>query len=154
MKFSTLRTVIAFCSCFALYLSGCKPSDNSIYYYNKDEDVIAPEIKISVPIANDLFQLTEDVHIVGTATDLETPIKAGSLRSLQIKVDQIDPTNSNTVIKGLLLKTPNVDGKDGYTFNEKFVVNFASSTVYCRLIVTAFDQTDRFDIDSVFFAIN
>lgn len=133
--------------------SACKHSDNSIYYYSKDRDTVAPEIKISVPLANDLYHLTYDVHVVGTVKDMETKNTGGSLQSLNIVVNQIDPANGNKVVKVLLNKNPNVDGKDGYTMNEKFVVNYADSTVYCRLKVLAYDQTGRFDIDSVDFSI-
>lgn len=112
-----------------------------------------PEIKISVPLANDLYNLTDDVHIVGTAKDLETATTGGSLKTLHIQVDQIDPTNGNAVIKTLLVRNPDVNNKEGYTFNEKFVVNYAASTVYCRLTVVAYDQTDRFDTKEVLFSI-
>lgn len=136
-----------------LIFSSCKHSDNSIYYYSKDRDVIAPEIKISVPLANDLYHLTYDVHVVGTVKDMETTTTSGSLLSLNMVVNQIDPANGDKVLKVLMNKNPNVDGKDGYTMNEKFVVNYSSSTVYCRLKVLAYDQTGRFDVDSVDFSI-
>lgn len=152
MNISTKSVIIAICS-IIVTLSSCKPSDNSIYYYNVNDDVLPPEIKISVPLANDLYSLTDDVHIVGTVKDLETATTGGMLSTLNVRVDQIDPANSNAVVKTLLNKNPNVQGKEGYTINEKFVVNFAPSTVYCRLLVTAYDPTGRFDIDSVYFSI-
>ncbi|MBL7773976.1 MAG: hypothetical protein JNM95_14020 [Chitinophagaceae bacterium] len=152
MKISTKNLIYSLLVMLAL-MSACKPSSNSIYYYNPEEDVVAPEIKISVPLSNDLYNLTDDVHIVGTVKDMETTTTGGSLKTLHIQVDQIDPAHDDAVIKTLLVKNPDVNSKEGYTINEKFVVNFAASTVYCRLTVVAYDQTDRFDTKEVRFSI-
>ena len=152
MKIST-KILLYTALMMGVFMSSCKRSDNSIYYYNVEEDVIAPEVKISVPEEGALFNLTYDVHVVGTVKDLETEYTAGSLKSLSVRVDQLDNV-SGEPIKILLNKTPLVDGKEGYTFNEKFVVNYAPQTVKCLLTVTAYDQTGRFDIKTREFSIN
>ena len=53
----------------------------------------------------------------------------------------------------ILLKKPAVDGKDGYTFNEKMLVNYGVGATYYKLTITTFDYSGRSDEDIRFFTI-
>lgn len=133
-------------------VSSCRRSNNSKYFYDAKKDTIYPIINISVPVQNTTYLYGEDIHIVGTVTDLQTAGKGGSLQSLKIQVDELNSVDS-AFIKAILLKTPVVDTKEGFTFNEKTIVLWGTGTTFYRLLVTATDYSSRTTIDSVYFTI-
>jgi hypothetical protein len=54
----------------------------------------------------------------------------------------------------LFAKTPNVDGKDGYTINEKTYVASGTGVTNCRFKGITTDYADRKDSSIVYFTIN
>lgn len=136
----------------AVVSSSCKRSNNSKYFYDAKKDTSAPKINISVPLINDTYNYGEDVHIVGTVTDLQVTGFGGKLQSLTIKVDELDNIDS-TYIGALLLRTPNVDAKEGYTFNEKMLLFSGANPTFCRLEVSASDYSSKTTKDTVYFKI-
>jgi hypothetical protein len=75
-----------FALCFivvALVSSSCRRSNNSKYFYDAKKDTSAPKINISVPLINDTYSYGEDIHIVGTVTDLQVSGFGGKLQSLK-----------------------------------------------------------------------
>ena len=135
----------------------CKQKNPNRYAYDANRDTIPPVLNITVPVNMDNYVYGEDIHIVGTATDLESKnsihMNSGRLRSLYLNVSIIDPI-ADTVIKALLVKNPAVDGKDGYTINEKTFLNSGAGTTYCRFTGIATDYADRKDSSVVYFTIN
>lgn len=133
--------------------SSCRKSNNNKYFYDPLKDTSAPVINISVPLINDTYNYGEDVHIVGTVTDLQTTNMAGKLQTLTIKVDELNHTDS-IFIQTLLLKTPLVDAKEGFTFNEKMLIfGSANPPTFCRLDITASDYSNKITRDTVYFTI-
>lgn len=131
---------------FSLTQSSCTKEKYDRYAYHPDEDTIAPELSISVPINNDYFDYGKNVAIVGTITDLESSVfnytvnrwdeKSGELASLNIQV--YDTLNPSIL---LMDKNLNVDGKSGSSFNEKFTIASSSATeTVCRLVIKGSDK--------------
>ena len=134
-------------------ISSCRKSNNSKYYYNPLNDTIAPQITISVPLANKVYQYMDYVHIVGTVTDFETAKRGGKLATLSIIVDELYSVDS-TFRKNLFKAYPDVDSKGGYTFNEKFMLLSNDVTpTFCRLSVETMDYINKFSRDTVYFSI-
>lgn len=142
------------CTLLGLYgLNACQPSMNTgSVFYDALSDTIAPVVAISVPIDNAQYVYGEDIHIVGVVTDLQAKMKAGKLKTLKLTVNQTDP-NNQSIIKELLQKNPSVDGKEGYTLNEKLMLAGGSGTTYCQAKATATDYSGRTFTDSVSFTI-
>lgn len=136
-----------------LFMVSCKQStNNDKYFYNYLRDTIPPKISISVPLNNSYYQFAEDIHIIGNVLDLEVTDKAGKLKSLNLSLYQYDPVN-DTIVNLIKQFNPDVDGKDGYTFNEVYTKLNGSGVTYCKLIVTATDYSTRIDQDSIFLSI-
>lgn len=153
MNFST--KIIGF-SLFSIMLAGafssCKQTNNDKYFYSASRDTIAPKIVTSVPTASSTYTFGQDIHMVGIVTDLESTDKGGKLQTLNLDLSQIDPSN-NSVIKTYLNKSPIVDGKEGFTFNEKWSIAVGSGVVYCRFMATAKDYAGKITKDSVLFSV-
>lgn len=142
------------CALLGVYtLNACQPSmSTGGVFYDALSDTLAPVVAISVPADNAQYVYGEDVHIVGVVTDLQAKMKAGKLKSLNLTVNQTDATNQ-TIIKTLLQKNPGVDGKEGYTLNEKLMLTGGIGTTYCQAKATATDYSGRTFTDSVSFSI-
>jgi hypothetical protein len=141
-----------------LFTFSCKRVDlTSRYNYNQNKDTIPPVFTLTVPVNLDNFPYGKDIHMVGTATDLEsknnTSTKAGKLKNLYLNVSIMDPS-TDTVIKVIYSKWLNVDGKNGVTINEKTLVNSGSGITYCRLTGFTTDYADRTDSVKVNFTVN
>ncbi len=136
----------------AMVSTSCKRSNNSKYFYDAKKDTSAPKINISVPLINDTYSYGEDIHIVGTVTDLQVSGFGGKLQTLNIQVDELNNLDS-VFIKTLLLKTPNVDAKEGFTFNEKMLIFSGANPTFCRLEVKATDYSSKTTKDTVYFKI-
>ena len=122
-----------------------------------NRDTIPPVLTFTVPVNLDTYLYGQDIHLVGTLTDLESKNylreNAGKLKSLYINVSTIDPV-ADTVIKPLLVKNLNVDGKYAYTINEKTVILSGSGTTYCRLKSWATDYANHTDSALVNFTVH
>lgn len=142
------------CTLLGLYgLNACQPSmSTGSVFYDALSDTIAPVVAISVPADNAQYVYGEDIHFVGVVTDLQAKMKAGKLKTLNLTVNQTDP-NNQSIIKQLLQKNPAVDGKEGYTLNEKLMLSSGSGTTYCQAKATATDYSGRTFTDSVSFTI-
>ncbi|MBL7764680.1 MAG: hypothetical protein JNJ58_01200 [Chitinophagaceae bacterium] len=136
----------------ALIFSACKDTNNDKYFYNPDRDTIRPQIAVTTPLLNDIFSYGEDVHFVGTITDLQSEGKTGKLLSFHMVVEQLNATK-DTVVKTLLNKYPVVDGKDGYTFNEKIVIPVGSGVTNCIMKAWVTDYASKKDSVSISFTI-
>jgi len=154
------KSVSVFLALFLVTVSlffSCKQKNTNRYAYDANKDTIPPVLNITVPVNLDTYTYGEDIHIVGTVTDLESKnsisMKSGRLRSLYLNISIIDPI-ADTATKVLLIKTPNVDGKDGYTINEKTFLNSGVGTTYCKFTGVAIDYSDRKDSSVVYFTIN
>ena len=131
----------------------CKQTNNDKYFYNPGRDTIAPKIVTSVPTANAVYIYGQDIHMVGVVTDLESENKSGKLQTLTLDLSRVDAVD-HTVITNYLNRSPEVDGKEGYTFNEKWaVVSNPGTPVFCRFMVTAKDYAGRITKDSVFLTV-
>jgi hypothetical protein len=135
--------------------SSCKRRDNSSYYiYNKDTDTIKPTIQVNVPIALDDYISGEDIHIIGNVNDLENVKKAGKLKSFNYKIERLSVIDSS-FMKNIYTNTPNVDGKEAYTFSDKFVAPFDTIKIFCRLTANATDYAGKLAVPTVlYFDIN
>ena len=146
--------IILLAICFAI---SCKQKNLNRYAYDPNRDTIPPVLSITVPVNNDLYAYGEDIHIVGTLTDLEsrnkTSQKAGRLQSLYLNLSIVDIL-ADTVIKVIYEKAPNVDGMDGVTINEKTFYNGPGSPIDCRLTGVASDYSGRKDTSIIYFKIN
>lgn len=135
----------------------CKQKDLNRNAYDLNRDTIAPVLSITVPVNLDTYSYGEDIHIVGTATDLESKNSIrqnpGKLKSLSLNISILDPISGN-VTKVLLQKNPNVDGKQGYTINEKTYLVAGTGTTTCRFTGVTTDYADRKDSSVVYFTIN
>lgn len=142
------------CTLLGLYtLNACQPSmSTGSVFYDALSDTIAPVVAISVPADNAQYVYGEDIHFVGVVTDLQAKMKAGKLKTLKLIVNETD-ANNQSVIKELLQKNPAVDGKEGYTLNEKLMLSGGSGTTYCQAKATATDYSGRTFTDSVSFTI-
>ncbi len=128
-------------------------TNNDKYFYNALRDTVAPKIQINVPIIGSLYNFGDDIHVIGTVTDLEVTNKSGKLKSLSLDIYQYNPANGQ-IVKTLMQRDPNVDTKSGYTFSEKYTSAVGQpATIYCKLIVTAMDYSTRVSQDSVLFSI-
>ena len=134
-----------------LTLNACKRTNNDKYFYNPGRDTIAPSISVSVPKALALYNYGQDIHFVGTVIDLESKNKGGKLKELNLTTQSVD-ANGN-VIKTYFVRTPNVDGKEGYTFNEKLLIPSGTGEAL-RFSVYASDYAGRSSVDTVYFSIN
>lgn len=123
-------------------ITSCKRSDNSIYFYSESRDTLAPTITCIVPLNGDYFAYGDDVHIVGNVTDLETAKTSGKLKSLRIEITPYNAT-FDTIVGAIWTKLPNVDGKDGYTFNEKFGINVGAGKTSYELYILTYDYSGR-----------
>ena len=142
----------------AFFSFSCKQKLNNQNDYNANKDTIPPVLAITVPVHLDNYSYGEDIHVVGTATDLESKnpisVKTGKLSSLSLIINIIDPIADTIIGNPIMYKTPNVGGKDGFTFNEKTIVLFGSGTTYCRLKGVLTDQAGRKDSTILNFTIN
>ena len=136
----------------AIGSASCRRSNNSKYFYDSKKDTSAPKINISVPLQNDNYNYGEDIHIVGTVTYLQTVGFGGKLQTLNIKVEELNNLDS-VYIADLLVKTPNVDAKEGFTFNEKMLLFTGANPTLCRLVVSATDYSSKTTRDTVYFHI-
>ena len=140
-----------------LALSSCKQKLTNVDAYDLYKDTIAPVLSVTVPVNLDSYLYGEDIHIVGTATDLMARNNiheyAGKLKSLSFTMEQIDPL-SNAVIKVMYAKSLAVDGKSGYIFNDGTSVLSGSGTLYCRLTGVLTDYADRKDSSIANFTIH
>ncbi|MCC7030051.1 MAG: hypothetical protein IT257_07080 [Chitinophagaceae bacterium] len=130
----------------------CRRSNNSKYFYDAKKDTSAPIINISVPIKNDTYNYGDDIHIVGTVTDLQTAGFGGKLSTLSIKIDELHNWDS-TFVGVMLQKNPAVDAKEGYPFNEKMLIFSGANPTFCRLEVAAADYSGKTTRDTVYFHI-
>lgn len=136
---------IAFVAAIALSFSSCQQDINDRFAYNAAQDTIPPLIAISVPAMNQSYSYGNHVAIVGTVSDLESEkndihdegFRKGELKSVSIEVD--DLTHGTK----LLVRNPNVVGKDGIGFNERIEIISGSGTTECRLIIVATDASDK-----------
>jgi len=134
-------------------LQACQPSMNANgVFYDALNDTIPPTVAMSVPADNAQYLYGEDIHFVGVVTDLQSKMKAGKLKSLRLIVNETD-ANNLTIVKELLQKNPGVDGKEGYTLNEKMMLSGGSGTTFCQAKATATDYSGRTFTDSVSFTI-
>jgi hypothetical protein len=135
-------------------LFSCKDkTNNDKYFYNALRDTVAPKIQINVPTTGALYNFGDDIHVIGTVTDLEVTNKSGKLKSLSLDIYQYNPANG-MIVKSLMERDPNVDAKSGYTFSEKYTSAVGQpATIYCKLMVTAMDYSTRVSQDSVLFSI-
>ncbi len=135
------------------FFSACSPSsNNNAYFYDALRDTIAPNMVLNTPADNAQYNYTEDIHFVGVASDLEVKNKGGKLKSLVLVVNQTDQ-NNQSIIKELMQKNVPVDGKEGYTLNEKMVINSGVGTTYCQAKAIVTDYSGRTFTDSVSFSI-
>ncbi|MBK7763238.1 MAG: hypothetical protein IPI46_07670 [Bacteroidetes bacterium] len=141
----------------SFFIFSCKQKLQNGDAYNSNKDTIPPVLALTVPVNLDNYAYGEDIHIVGTATDLQMRNKireyAGKLKSLTMTVSTIDPT-PDTVKKVIFSKNLAVDGKSGYIFNQSLSVLSGSGTTNCRLIGVATDYADRKDSVIVNFTVN
>ena len=144
-------TVVGLASCIA-GMNSCKQTNNDKYFYNAGRDTIAPKIATSVPLQNSVYAYGQDIHMVGVVTDLESTDKGGKLKSLVLNFSSVDPVDHN-IITTYYNRTPVVDGKEGYTFNEKWAVVSGVSTTFCRFLITATDYAGKVTKDSIFLSI-
>lgn len=133
-------------------MNSCKQTNNDKYFYNAGRDTIAPKIATSVPLHNSVYSYGQDIHMVGVVTDLESTNKGGKLKSLVLNFSSLNPTDS-TLNVTYFNRTPLVDGKEGYTFNEKWAVVSGTSTTFCRFLVTATDYAGKVTKDSIFVSV-
>ncbi len=147
---------------FFLFVLGCigfscKQKTFNRYAYDANKDTIPPVLSITVPVNMDTYMYGEDIHIVGTVTDLQSKNtlhqNPGKLKSLSLNISIMDPI-ADTVIKVLFAKTPNVDGKDGYLINEKTYLPSGVGVTNCRFKGITTDYADRKDSSVVNFTIN
>ena len=156
MKYSTCLYLVLFLviSCFSF---SCKQKDLNRYAYDLNKDTIAPVLAITVPVNLDTYSYGEDIHIVGTATDLESKNSirqnAGKLKSLYLNISIMDPI-ADTVLKVLFQKSPDVNGDAGYIINEKTFLVSGAGTSKCRFTGVATDYADRKDSSVVYFTVN
>lgn len=108
--------------------------------YNPDKDTLAPKVKITVPILNSTYSYGDDIHLIGSVSDAK------------IKTLHLEITSGTNIIYS---KSPYVDGKDGYTFNEVFNYNIGGPPTPCKLQVTVTDYATNTHtvIDSTLFTI-
>ncbi len=152
MKTKLTRIFLASCLAFIAFFS-CKRSDNSIYYYSESRDTMAPEILPSVPTPNYIYSTGATVTIIGNVTDNESAKRGGKLKTMRIKLDQIEPSNKDSVLKTLKDVYYPVDGSTGTTYRAIYDAGFHSSMIYCLLTLTAKDYANREKIVTTKFAI-
>jgi len=153
MKIS-IRLVCLLGLIFVCNLFSCKKSNNNDLFYNSLHDSIPPVNAISVPINTGgtiTYHYGDYIHFVGTVTDLETAYKSGKLSSLILEVNQVNLSDSN--IRNYLTSTPNVDGKDGFTFNEQLIIPVGTLPIQCKFTITSTDYSGRKDKDSLYFQV-
>lgn len=154
MKFSFKYVFIALGT--VLFISGlnsCKQTNNDKYFYNAGRDTIAPKIATSVPVQNSVYAYGDDIHMVGVVTDLESTNKGGKLKTLVLNFSSLNPDDSTLKVT-YFNRNPLVDGKEGYTFNEKWsIVSGATSPTFCRFLVTATDYAGKVTKDSIFLSV-
>ena len=109
---------------------------------------LAPVITKTVPVNNSVFAYGDDINIVANVTDLEKGTKAGKLKSITARIENLSDNN-----KLILNKSPNVDGLDGFTVIEKLNILFGSASIDCRLIISATDYADKNTQDTTLFKI-
>jgi hypothetical protein len=119
----------------AIGSASCRRSNNSKYFYDSKKDTSAPKINISVPLQNDNYNYGEDIHIVGTVTDLQTVGFGGKLQTLNIKVEELNDLDS-VYIADLLVKTRAKPRVILYTFiyNNIFIKVLKLRTPYTNYI--------------------
>lgn len=133
-------------------MNSCKQTNNDKYFYNAGRDTIAPKIATSVPLPNSTYSYGQDIHLVGVVTDLESTNKGGKLKSLVLNFSSLNPLDS-TLNVTYFNRTPNVDGKEGYTYNEKWTIVSGVSTTFCRFLITATDYAGKVTKDSIFISV-
>lgn len=152
LVFRVARRVLPLALGIALF-SACGPSNNNnAYFYDALRDTLSPNMVLNTPADNAQYDYTEDIHFVGVASDLEVKNKGGKLKSLVLVVNQTDQ-NNQSIIKELMQKSIPVDGKEGYTLNEKMVINSGVGTTYCQAKATVTDYSGRTFTDSVSFSV-
>ena len=151
------RVIVAILCVVISFTISCKQKPQNAYAYNPNKDTIPPVLAITVPVNLDTYSYGEDIHIVGTATDLQARdylrLYAGKMKSLYLTVDVLDVSQGN-VIKTIFEKWASVDGKDGYTINEKTYIASGVGPTYCRFKGILTDYADRKDSTEAFFTIN
>lgn len=108
---------------------------------NPEPDIFAPVISITTPSQGSAQNALYPVNFVGTITDLLLD---------SAEVFAYIPDSNNRV---LLHKFPDVKGKNGYIFNEKFTLPTVGAPINCIGVVNAKDQSGNFSTDSVNFII-
>ncbi len=146
------RLSLAACLAFLAFFS-CKRSDNSIYYYSESRDTMAPVILPSVPTSNYIYSLGSTVTIIGNVTDNESEKRGGKLKTMRIKLDQIEPSNKDSVLKTLKDFYFPVDGSTGTTYRTTYDAGFHTSMIFCLLTLTAKDYANRETVVTTKFAM-
>jgi hypothetical protein len=143
--------------CALMVFVSCKQKNQYPYAYNLNRDTIPPDLRMTVPVNMDTYSYGEDIHIVGTLTDLESrnssTLKAGKLKSLYLNVSIVDGV-MDTVQKVIFQKWLNVDSKEGYTINEKTIVTGGGGPVKCKFRGIAVDYADHADSTVLYFTVN
>jgi len=135
----------------------CKQKNLNKYAYDANKDTIPPVLAITVPQDLENYVYGEDIHIVGTLTDLQSRDKlhqnAGKLKSLYLEIAIVDAV-ADTVKSYLYQSRPNVDGKSGFIINEKTFMTSGGTTTVCRFTGVAIDYADRKDSTVAHFTIH
>ena len=140
--------IIFFTSLALFFQTSCKKEFKDRYKYYPEDDTLAPVITKTVPVNNSVFAYGDDINIVANVTDLEKGTKAGKLKSITARIENLSDNN-----KLILNKSPNVDGLDGFTVIEKLNILFGSASIDCRLIISATDYADKNTQDTTLFKI-
>ncbi|HNF71759.1 MAG TPA: hypothetical protein PLP34_05050 [Chitinophagaceae bacterium] len=137
--------------------SSCKQKLNNTDAYNLNKDTIPPVLALTVPVELDSYLYGEDIHIVGTITDLMSRNKLheypGKLKSLSLVVQTMDIV-ADTVLKTVFSKNVPVDGKSGLVINELTSVWGSGGVTNCRLKGMAMDYADRRDSVEIHFTVH
>jgi hypothetical protein len=156
MKLSLLVTSMLFILTICFSMS-CKQKTYNRYAYDQNKDTIPPVLAFTVPIELQNYSYGEDIHLVGTVTDLEsknkTSQKSGKLKSLYMNVSIMDK-NVDTVIKSFYNVYLNVDGQISFPIVKKTLVNSGAGVTYCRFTGIATDYADLKDSVIVNFTVN
>ncbi len=150
--FRKIGMLVAAATVVGTLMFSCKPSSNNKNFYDPLRDTIAPKVTMSVPLANAVYKYGDDIHMVGVVTDLEITNRSGKLKSLNLTVNRIN-SGTNEKIKELFNKNLDVNGKEGYTINQKMIAQPDTGVSYCQLMVSAQDMSGRISKDSILFSI-
>lgn len=123
-----------------LFFTNCKKQKINDYYYKVENDVLAPEILPSFPVANSNISGVSVIHIVGTVKDDETPTRGGKLLSCTLRVNEVD--GGGIVIKTLKNENLPVDGLPGFSYNKSFPAPTTNGHIY-EVAIVAKDYANR-----------